>query len=175
MQASHAYRRLAADRHGATAIEFALVFLPFVAMLLGILNIALIFFTQQLLETAAERSARQLMTGQAQKAGMSQPQYKAVVCGFLPAYINCGRLVVDVRTLAQFSDASSATITYDRNGNPTSNGQYQPGAANTIVMAQVIYPWLGSGSMPLGFTIGGPNGPLTQLRATTVFRTENFQ
>ncbi len=167
-------KTIGADRSGAALVEFALVAMPLLAMILGVLHVALTFFAQQMLETAAERSSRQLLTGQAQKAGLSQAQYKALVCGALPSFIDCSRIVVDVRTAASFAAASPPVITFDSKGLPSTPGQYQPGTAGAIVVAQIIYPWT-SEIAPLGLGIGGANGPLTMLKATTVFRIENFQ
>ena len=51
---------------GATAVEFALVAAPFFALLIAILQTALIFLAQQVLQTATTEAARLVMTGQAQ-------------------------------------------------------------------------------------------------------------
>ncbi len=65
-------RRFARAEDGATAVEFALVATPFVALLIAILETALVFFAQQVLQTAATQSARLIMTGQAQTANMTR-------------------------------------------------------------------------------------------------------
>ena len=46
-------RRSTRVREGSTAVEFALVALPFFILLLGILEIGLLLLTDALLETAA--------------------------------------------------------------------------------------------------------------------------
>ena len=52
--------RLAKDTRGVTAIEFAAVGPPFLAMLFGILAVALFFFTTFSLENAVEQAARMI-------------------------------------------------------------------------------------------------------------------
>src|SRR5262245_34610674 len=65
---------------GASAVEFALIAAPFLALLFAILETALIFFSGQVLEAAVQDSARLIFTGQAQNAGYSQQQFKDQVC-----------------------------------------------------------------------------------------------
>src|SRR5580692_1890976 len=57
-------RRFARHQGGATAVEFALVLLPFLALMFGIIETALVFFADQTLETAVANSARLILTGQ---------------------------------------------------------------------------------------------------------------
>ncbi len=58
-------RRFGRDRRGATAIEFALIALPFFALMMAILETFLTFFASQTIETAVNRGARLIRTGQA--------------------------------------------------------------------------------------------------------------
>ena len=53
---------------GATVIEFAIVIMPFLALLFAILETALVFFAGQVLETAVTDASRLVMTGQATSA-----------------------------------------------------------------------------------------------------------
>jgi len=68
--------RLLRDERGAALLEFALVGSVFLALLFGSLQIALIFFAQQSLETSAEVTTREIMTGQVQHANMTTAQFK---------------------------------------------------------------------------------------------------
>ncbi len=47
-----------------SAVEFAILAFPFLALLFAVMQTALIFFAQQTLETAAADSARLVLTGQ---------------------------------------------------------------------------------------------------------------
>ena len=57
-------RRLARDENGVTAIEFAMVGLPFFMMLFGIMGVGFYFFTIFNLENAVEQASRPLRTGE---------------------------------------------------------------------------------------------------------------
>src|SRR3546814_5027684 len=70
-------RALARDTRGATIIEFAIVAMPFIVLLIAILQTSLVFFAQQLLETTAEDTSRVILTNQAQKAGTSQADFRS--------------------------------------------------------------------------------------------------
>jgi len=126
-------RRLLDDCDGGVAMEFAFVAPPFVALVLGILHIALIYMAQEGLETAVESGARLIMTGAAQSmtikgsstVGMSASNFKAAVCngiagtdangssvsysGVLPPFLTCDRLTVNVQVVP--TSCSSPTIT----------------------------------------------------------------
>ena len=53
----------------------------FFALLFAIIEVAMIFFASQVLETVTQDSARFIMTGQAQGASYTQQQFKDFVCG----------------------------------------------------------------------------------------------
>ncbi|MGB7222465.1 MAG: TadE/TadG family type IV pilus assembly protein, partial [Bradyrhizobium sp.] len=48
------------DRNGATAVEFALIAAPFLAILAALVQTFLLFFAQSLLENVVRQSARQI-------------------------------------------------------------------------------------------------------------------
>src|ERR1700732_4338832 len=115
------WRAFLADRQGATAVEFALVAVPFLGLIFGILQTFLVFFSQQLLETAVNQSSRLILTGQAQAQSMTQSQFAAVVCSNLPIFINCNNLMIDVEVAGSWTSANAdaPTLTLDANGNVT--------------------------------------------------------
>lgn len=132
------------DRRGSTTVEFAMIALPFFGVLLGILQIALVFFGQQIMETVAEKSARLLMTGAAQERGMTAAQYKQSVCAHLPPTMSCSSLYVDVQSATDFSLANAAQprMTFDpRTGALTGTQAYSPGRAGSIVVLRIMYLW----------------------------------
>jgi Flp pilus assembly protein TadG len=136
-------RAFLADRRGATAVEFALVATPFIGLLFGIIQSFLIFFAQQLLETAVNQSSRLILTGQAQAQSMTQSQFAAAVCSNLPILFNCNGLMIDVEVASSWSSANTGVpaLTYDSNGNVTNVWQYTPGNPGDIVVVRVMYLW----------------------------------
>lgn len=148
------WRAFFADRKGATAVEFALVAAPFLFLLIAIIQTFLVFFSQQLLETAVNQSSRLILTGQAQAQSMTQSQFASAVCNALPTFFNCNNLMIDVEVAASWSTANTGTptLTYDSHGNVTNTWQYSPGNPGDIVIVKVMYLWpvfVGSGATRL--------------------------
>src|SRR5471032_2864150 len=77
---ARALRRFVRRENGATAVEFALVATPFIALLIAILETALVFFAQQVLQTATTQTSRLIMTGQAQTQNLTAAQFQQAVC-----------------------------------------------------------------------------------------------
>ena len=148
------WRALLGDRKGATAVEFALVASPFLFLLVAIIQTFLVFFAQQILETAVNQSSRLILTGQAQAQNMTQSQFAAAVCSNLPTFFNCNSLMIDVEVASSWSTANAGTptLTYNSNGNVTNVWQYTPGNPGDIVVVKVMYLWpvfVGSGGTRL--------------------------
>src|ERR1700692_3860133 len=91
---------------GAAALEFAIVAAPFIALILATMQTALAFFAGQVLESAVVDSSRQILTGSAQNANMTQSAFATAVCGKVQALFNCGNLMIDVQTAASFGAAN---------------------------------------------------------------------
>jgi Flp pilus assembly protein TadG len=139
-------------KDGSAVVEFAIVMVPFIALMFAIIETALIFFAGQVLETAVADSARLIMTGQAQKQGLSEAQFKTNLCGRLHALFNCTTgIKIDVKKyawaagtdpIAQFASANlSAPIDMKTGGLDTSSFGYQPGSQGDIVVVKVVYEW----------------------------------
>jgi Flp pilus assembly protein TadG len=168
-------RRFGRRKDGATVVEFALVIFPFLAILFAIVEIALVFFAGQVLETAVADSARRIMTGEVQKLGLSQAQFKADICSRLLALFNCQTGVkVDVKTFASFADTNTELPINEDGELDTSSFQWSPGTQNSIVVVRVAYEW------PIyvrdfGFNLATlPNGKRL-LMATAAFRNEPYK
>ena len=167
--------RLWRERRGVTAVEFGLIAMPLMGLMIATLQIATTMFTQQVLETTAEKAGRLLLTGRAQNARMSQSQFKSAVCGTLAAYMKCDNLLIDVQTVDDFSSAVTTlpTITYGQDGKPNNKTAYSAGNPGDIVVLRVMYVWGVQGG-PLGFDISNLTSNRRMLMATSVFRSENY-
>ena len=133
----------AGDSRGATAVEFALVAAPFLALIIALIQTFLVFFAQQMLETVVRQSARLVMTGQVQSAQMNQAVFKQKVCDQIVILFNCSGLMVDMQVATSWSSANTATptLTFDGSGNVTNSWQYNPGDSGDIVVLRVMYVW----------------------------------
>jgi Flp pilus assembly protein TadG len=176
---------------GATAVEFALVAAPFFALLIAILDVALIFVAQEALETAVEQAARLVLTGQATCATvttsctpLTAATFKQTVCNELPGAFTCGStapsgtgytmtgVMVDLQTATAFTSANTGAPALTYSGGSVSNiWQFQPGQAGSIEVMRVMYQWpVFPGPLNLNFA-NLTNGAYL-LMATAVFRNE---
>lgn len=127
------------DESGATAVEFALVAAPFFALLFAIIEIALIFFAQQVMDTGISQAARLIRTGQSQS--MDVAQFKSEVCKRITTMFDCeGGLKLDVQTYENFASVNV--------GAPVEDGklkddqfQFKQGKGGSIVVVRAFYEW----------------------------------
>jgi len=192
-------KRFKRNEDGTTTIEFALLIIPFFGCLFAIIEIGLIFFAGQALETAVGDASRLIMTGQAQ--AYSSNDFKNQICWNPPADPNapqppnppgaakalttlfdCTKIQVDVQVVNAFSAGSMAPPTaIDPNtGLPTGNGSaytgnftYNAGAPCSIMAVRVVYEWP-TFMRYLGLDLATlPNGKRL-LMATGAFRNEPY-
>ena len=178
--------RFARAQDGAAAVEFAMVALPFLALLFAILETALVFFAGQSLEASAAASARLIMTGQAQTSvspsngtvGYTAQDFKNAVCARLSSLFDCSQLYVSVQTYSSFSSAIPGTSTPLDKGTgkmtvDVNNLPYSAGTPGSIVVVQLYYQWPILVSL-LNASLPDINGNRL-LVATSVFRNEPYQ
>lgn len=163
------------DDSGATAVEFALVGLPFLMMLFGILGVGLFFFTTFSLENAVEQAARPIRTGEAQTAGLTRDQFKADVCSRLPVSTDCdGKLRVNVQSF-NVGQAITTPACLDAGGAlvPPASQLYAPGTASQIVLVTTCLKWSLAGDIPF-IKLGTFADGSALIQAATTFKTEPF-
>ena len=175
--------RFRRDKNGATAVEFAIISVPFLGLLFAIFETAFVFFATEAIEFAGSEASRQIMTGQTQTAAIStEAAFKSgVVCPtngkrLIPSFIDCSKLRVDARGASDFS-----TIDFSR----PSTYKFCLGAPGDITVVRLFYP------LPAYFSIisrmsDGSVGKITtgtemdsgtrvhMLIGTSVFRTEPY-
>jgi Flp pilus assembly protein TadG len=166
-------RGAAADVGAATAVEFALVAPLVIALILGAMEIAVIYLAQAELENAAEQAARLVLTNQAP----TQANFQTAVCGYLPALFTCSGVMVDLEAQSVSAESSDAlimtppTLTYNSSGQATNSWNYNPGSPGKLEILRVMYQWpVVSG--PLGLVFSDlANGTLF-MSSTQVFQNE---
>lgn len=165
-------RRFAKAKAGVTAIEFALLALPFFAMMSMIIETSVIFVSTSSLDSAVGQTARIIRTGQLQSSNMTQAAFTDLICANLMLVSNCSStLKVDVRKFSTFGGATFPAL-IDSNGNPITTTAYQPGTAGDIVIVRAFYPWKMMSPISLGFNNLSGNQHL--ISASVAFRNEPF-
>ncbi|MBB4197430.1 pilus assembly protein TadE [Rhodoblastus sphagnicola] len=170
-----AARRLMVARDGSTAVEFALIAMPFLVVLIAIFQVAVIFLAQHELETAVEKTARGLLTGQTQSAGLTRSQFASSVCAKLPALFDCSKLMIDLQTAGAFSaaDTTAPTLTYDASGNVTNAWQFNLGASGNIMVLRVMYQFPVLPGL-MNFNLSNLGNGARLLMASAVFQAESY-
>jgi Flp pilus assembly protein TadG len=172
------------DESGASAVEFAIIGLPFLMLLFGLLSVCLYFFTNFTMESAAWQAARAIRTGQLQQGQGSYTgkttnedrkiAFRAALCAKVPSYLDCNsKAVVIVQSNASFSGivepqcASSGTLTSQ------SAAAFNAGAASSVVLVTVCYPWSFGGKLPFMKAANLSDGSLL-IQTSVAFRTEPY-
>lgn len=135
--------RFVRQRHGSSAVEFAILAPIFIGLLISVLETGIYFFAQNVLQAAAVQSGRLFLTGQAQASNLTQAQFAADVCPQIQALFSCGNLMIDVNNYASFSGANVATptLTFNAQGQVTNTWNYVPGTAGEIMVVRLMYQW----------------------------------
>lgn len=150
-----------------------MVALPFLTLLISIFETALIFFTQAALDSGVATAGRMVRTGQVQAQGLSEDQFKTMVCDGLAGYLNCNaRLTVDVRSFSSFASVTLPPA-LDGDGNLNNGTQFSPGASSDVVVVRAFYVW---DLMMPGELTGLSNMASSKrlLAAASAFRNEPF-
>ena len=165
--------RLFVDKRATASIEFAIVALPFLALIFAALQLSVIYFCTQALETFTESNSRQILVGLIQQQNLNAAQYKAQLCAKLPSLFNCNRFFVDVVSTSAFANANTPlpTLTFDSNGNVTNSWSFNPGTPGDIVIVRMLYQW-SVFNLPFGLNLINQTNGSRLLMATSVFKNE---
>lgn len=174
-------RRLLHDDGGATAIEFALVALPLLLFILGLLGMGLYYLASTSLEYGVEVAARKIRTGEAEKGAMTVGQFRNLVCQNAGAAIDCGNMSVIVQHEDTWGELKPQSCLDEDNNMSASTGgtgeqvSKYSGSAGQVVLVTLCYRWdlaenfeflkLGSGSDGSGPAI---------IQAATAFKSEPY-
>jgi Flp pilus assembly protein TadG len=172
--AGHLGRRLANDESGSPAVEFALVFPVFIAIVLATLQAASIFLVKAFFESAAEQAARVVLTNQTES--LTKAQFQTEVCNQLTALFSCAQVIVELEPLPTgTTNLSSMLPTFDSKGNlvgtPAIDVGANAGASGTDMLLVVMYPWPVYGG-PLGLNFANMGNGAMLMTSTQVFRIE---
>ena len=164
------------DERGVAAVEFAMIGVPFFAIIFAIVQTTLVFLADQLLETAVTDASRQIRTGQAYSGSINQATFKQNICNrlMLQYLIDCSNLYVNVTTATSFSSISLATPTIDTTtGKLPTTTTYNIGGSSDIVVvsAYYLFPTLFSN---FGLSMADQSNGTRLLGAVAAFRNEPF-
>jgi Flp pilus assembly pilin Flp len=146
---------------GAAAVEFALVALPFFALVVAVIELGIFYLASRFLEDGVFNASRKVLT-QRLAGGSICSQFKTEIENEVKVWLSPARLSISVTPLTTFGGSGSAVDLGASGCSFGSSGQ------TMIVTASYQYPFVG-----FRFKIGdGKIGADTTLSASTAFRVE---
>lgn len=162
-------------RDGATAVEFALIAVPLVMLMFGLIELSMVFTKQGVLEYATSQAARQIRTGQAQESGSPEDNFREALCDHASFLLACDDIAYEVKSMASFADANDEPPPeFDEDGKLRSSG-FESGASSSVVMIRTIYrhPIVTPIMQPL--LSNGGSGTSRLMMSTVVLQSEPYE
>ncbi len=173
--------RLVRDDRGVTIIEFALLAVPFFAILGAIIETSLVFLAGQMLDSSVNTASRLIRTGQA--GSFSAAKFQETVCDNLYGlFRDCDQLRINVDNVTDFKStiiSSPIATPCVKNCAWVLPAKYNPGQGGSIIMVRVYYKWpvmisWPDSLLPGGFTLADQPDGSRLLGAVRIFRNEPF-
>lgn len=173
-------RRLFRNQDGTAAIEFAMVGVPFLMFIFGLIGVAFYFFITNSVEKGMDQASRLVRTGQAQASNMTVKQFKDKICQGAGYWIKCDKLQVFSTRYPDWASVTPAACV-KADGTPTANATpdsdyiaQHVGSASEIVIVTGCYKWEMTKHIPY-LKLGNMNDKSMMLQSATAFRSEPFQ
>jgi Flp pilus assembly protein TadG len=172
--------------HGAAAVEFAMIGVPFLALLCAIFQTGLIYFEAAQLQEATQIGSRAILT-QSAAANLTYGTFlQQYVCPKMSGMFTCANLRMDLQSPANWTSAQALDVgDFYNNANNTQATAITLPAAGNIAVVRILYPMsqmaaiVGGSALQAGSigtvtagetTIGGQ--PATVLMGIYAFRVE---
>lgn len=159
----------------STAVEFAIVGIPFVFALVGLIELSLMYAANSVLQDSTTSAARMIRTGQAQQSrGDAESVFQTELCRVASTFLNCNLIQYEVITLdGGFNDAVDSQPTFDENGNLVSSG-FSPAGSDQVTMIRTVYlyPLL---TPIIGTLMSDRPGQTKFMMSTVVLQTEPYE
>lgn len=141
------FGRLLARRDGATAIEFAILAIPFFVIVFASIETFVAFTGEQLLANATETMARKIRTGEI-RSGTSAQEFRTAFCEEIKILMRCSeteiatpnKLYLDVRHFPDYASIPAAVPLIDTDLD-TSGFKIDPGGKKSINIVRAYYRW----------------------------------
>ncbi len=129
-------RKFGKATRGTAAVEFALVAAPFFLLLGAIMELAMVFTLDSVLEAATMETGRMIRTGEADAQGFDAARFKDEVCSRMSVWSgDCqARATVDVRVIGSFNTELPAPSKPE-----DLKDCYNGGGPGSLVLARVWY------------------------------------
>lgn len=164
------------DRSGATAVEFAMLALPFIFLMFAVFEYALAFMVSITLDNSITGAARQIRTGEAQSNSVTADTFKTMVCdnmGWLKSECT-SNLDVDVRVFNTFASSDTPSPTTGGSFDKTKL-KFDMGGPGDIILVTGFYKWkLLTFALQEGLSSAMYGAGYNAAVATATFRNEPY-
>ncbi|MGL4637619.1 MAG: TadE/TadG family type IV pilus assembly protein [Beijerinckiaceae bacterium] len=158
---SRLIKRFRKQEDGAAAVEFAMIALPFFALIFAIFELAIFFFASRYIEDGLFNASRKVLT-QRLPAGNVCTEFKKELATNFTQWLDPTKIVITAKPLSSFSGTEAAA--------DFGSGSCSFGAPGSVVVLSVTYPYPFNGfRFSSGSAAIGRNMP---LYASTAFRVE---
>ena len=166
----NSFRKFLRNEHGSNAVEFSLLALPFFGLILGIVQLGIIFLANQSLDAAVDTAAREIRTGQIRSDETGIGAFRTSVCDNVAIVIGCEDILeISVQSFVTIEDTTTTTLFVDNIPIITNNYETGNGGDVVVISAAVSIPVIGG----VLFGVGNGSGR-SRLTASLVFTNENF-
>lgn len=162
---------------GTTAIEFALLAAPFFTVIMGIIEMSIMFATASILEGGTNTAARLIRTGQIQQT-TSDPEaqeelFREAFCEHAAILVNCADVDIEVINIGDFGSFDDFEPEFDEDGNMASQG-FDAGSVSDYMLVRTGYRY--NLMTPLIGSLLGEGGTNTRyFMSTIVLQTEPYE
>ncbi len=148
-----------------------MLFMPYLLISLGIIELSLMYLSASLVEGATDSAARLIKTGKLQQSNNDHEQmFRDALCDFATVLVDCNEMVIEVTTIDSYGDYSAPT--YDGDGNLVPQA-FDAGTSNSRVVIRVAYRY--EMITPIvGPLLNGPGGS-TLFMSTIVMQSEPYE
>lgn len=128
------------EKEGTTAIEFALMIVPYLMLTLSIIELSMMYAAGSLLEGATGSAARMIRTGQLQQTEGEDPEamFRQAICNYATVLVNCDDIVIEARPMTSFNDYEEMEPVYDEDGNLVPSG-FDAGGSSQRILVRASY------------------------------------
>lgn len=163
-------RGFSKDQGGTSAVEFAILAMPFLLVIFSIIEMSLAFFAERVLQDGLMEAKRQVRLGKVR----DEAGFRAAMCqaGGVRILLDCGGIRVSIREVPNGGPPPGPPR--DADGNiDLGRLAFAPGQRETTNIVRAYYKW--PRFLPVGMTAGGAyvsTSPDTLLEAAGVFQIE---
>lgn len=167
------------NQRGATAVEFAFFVIPFVFLLIGMVEVGMMSTAGTLLQGGTDTAGRLIRTGQAQDSADPEAAFRDELCDHVGILLDCDNLVYEVIRIDDGEGFSGAAANIallqpalDEDGNMQAQG-FDPGEENSLVLVRAAYRYPLITPFVAPFLSDGDDGKRLLL-STTIIQNEPY-